>query len=112
VDIVGVSAFNGGSHLKWGGWRSFARIFNPTARSLAAIAPGKPVQISEVASAEGGGSKAAWISAMFNDLRAHPEVTSMLWYDLRKQADWPVSSDPAAARAFAAGVHALESGRR
>jgi hypothetical protein len=107
VDTVGVSVFNGGTHLKWGGWRSFGRIFDPTLRALERIAPGKPIQISEVASAEAGGSKAAWISGMFWDLRVHPEVTSLIWYDLRKQADWPVSSDPAAARAFAAGVRAL-----
>jgi cellulose synthase (UDP-forming) len=105
VDIVGVSVFNGGSTLKsWGGWRSFARIFNPTQRVLAKIAPGKPIQISEVASAEAGGSKAAWITGMFADLRAHRQVTSLVWYDLRKQANWPVTSDRAAPRAFAAGV--------
>jgi beta-mannanase len=107
VDIVGVSVFNGGSTLRWGGWRSFARIFNPTERVLAQIAPGEPIQISEVASAEAGGSKAAWITGMFADLRAHPRVTSLVWYDLRKQADWPVTSDRAAARAFAAGARGL-----
>jgi cellulose synthase (UDP-forming) len=106
VDVVGVSVFNGGSRLKWGGWRSFARIFNPTARTLARIAPDKPIQISEVASAEAGGSKAAWISSMFADLRTFPAVTSLVWYDVRKQADWPVTSDRGAARAFRAGARA------
>ena len=107
VDVVGVSVFNGGTRLKWGGWRSFARIFNPTARALARVAPGKPIQISEVASAEAGGSKAAWISGMFADLRGYSQVKSLVWYDLRKQADWPVTSDRAAARAFAAGALSL-----
>jgi cellulose synthase (UDP-forming) len=111
VDVVGVSVFNGGSRLKWGGWRSFARIFNPTARVLARIAPGKPIQVSEVASAEAGGSKAAWISGMFADLRGYPQVKSVVWYDLPKQADWPVTSDHAAARAFAAGAASLTRGR-
>ncbi|HWE11597.1 MAG TPA: glycosyltransferase [Solirubrobacteraceae bacterium] len=111
VDIVGVSVFNGGSRLNWGGWRSFARIFNQTARSLTRIAPGKPIQISEVSSAEAGGSKAAWITDMFAELHAHPQVTSLVWYNVRKQADWPVTSDRAAARAFAAGAHALRQTR-
>ncbi len=107
VDVVGVSVFNGGSRLNWGGWRSFARIFNPTARTLARIALGKPIQISEVASADAGGSKAAWIAGMFADLRAHPGVTSLIWYNLRKQADWPITGDRAAGRAFAAGARGL-----
>jgi cellulose synthase (UDP-forming) len=104
VDIVGLSVFNGGTALKWGGWRSFARIFDPSAKALRQIAPHKPIQISEVASAERGGNKAAWIIGMFNDLRRHPQVTSLLWYDLPKQTNWPVTSSRRAALAFATGV--------
>jgi cellulose synthase (UDP-forming) len=107
VDVVGVSVFNGGNKLRWGGWRSFARIFNPTAQALARIAPGQPIQISEVGSTRSGGSKAAWISGMFADLRTHPQVTSLIYYNLRKEADWPVTGDHAAARAYAAGIRSL-----
>lgn len=107
VDLVGVSVFNGGSRLSWGGWRSFARIFNPTAHALARIAPDKPIQISEVASADAGGSKAAWITGMFADLRAYPKATSLIWYDLRKQADWRLTGNRAAARSFAIALRRL-----
>jgi cellulose synthase/poly-beta-1,6-N-acetylglucosamine synthase-like glycosyltransferase len=103
VDVVGLSVFNGGSALKWGGWRSFARVFDRSAGVLRQIAPNKPIQISEVASAERGGNKAAWITGMFRDLRRHPQVKSLIWYDLRKQTDWPITSSRRAARAFAAG---------
>lgn len=68
------------------------------------FAPTKPVQISEVASAELGGNKATWITAMFSDLRRHPEVKSLIWYDLRKQTDWPITSSHRASLAFAAGA--------
>jgi len=94
--------FNGGTALNWGGWRSFARIFDTSARVLRQIAPHKPIQISEVASAERGGNKAAWITNMFTDLRRHPQVKSLIWYDLRKQTDWPITSSRRAALAFAA----------
>jgi mannan endo-1,4-beta-mannosidase len=90
-----------------GGWRDFARIFNPTAQALARIAPGQPIQISEVGSTRSGGSKAAWILGMFADLRTHPPVTSLIYYNLRKGADWPVTGDRAAARAYAAGTRSL-----
>lgn len=104
VDVLGLSVFNGGTSLNWGGWRSFGRIFNTSARALHQIAPNKPVQVSEVASAERGGNKAAWITRMFADLNRHPQVKSLIWYDLRKQADWPITSSRRAARAFAAGA--------
>jgi hypothetical protein len=32
VDVVGLSGFNGGSQLRWSGWRSFASIFGPALR--------------------------------------------------------------------------------
>ncbi len=104
VDVVGLSVFNGGTSLPWGGWRSFARIYEPSARVLREIAPTKPLQISEVGSGEQGGSKSAWIRGMFATLRRHPEVRSVVWYDVRKQADWPITSSVASARAFARGA--------
>lgn len=104
VDVVGLSVFNGGTALHWGGWRTFARIFETSFKVVHQIAPTKPVQISEVASAELGGNKATWITAMFSDLRRHPEVKSLIWYDLRKQTDWPITSSHRASLAFAAGA--------
>lgn len=104
VDVVGLSVFNGGSALPWGGWRSFARIFEPSYKALEQIAPSKPIQISEVASAERGGNKAAWITNMFSVLHHYPQVKSLIWYDLRKQTNWPITSSRRAARAFAAGA--------
>ena len=90
--------------LPWGGWRSFARIFEPSYKALEQIAPSKPIQISEVASAERAGSKAAWITNMFSVLHHYPQVKSLIWYDLRKQTNWPITSSRRAARAFAAGA--------
>jgi cellulose synthase (UDP-forming) len=104
VDVVGLSGFNGGTVLPWGGWRTFADAFNAPLRALHRLAPHKPVQISEVSSATRGGSKPLWIKQMFDYLRAHRWIRSMLWFDLPKQTDWRVATSPAARRAFAAGV--------
>lgn len=110
VDLVGVSGFNGGSALPWGGWRSFEGLFGPTLTRLHRLAPTKPVQISETASAEQGGNKAAWIAHMFTVLRHRPYVTSLVWFDAAKQTVWPIDSSRAAVSAFAAGLRSL-SGR-
>ncbi|WP_354700849.1 hypothetical protein DSM112329_01141 [Paraconexibacter sp. AEG42_29] len=104
VDEVGLSGFNGGTALPWTGWRSFESIFDRPLKQLHAVAPHKPVQISEVSSAEHGGDKARWILDMFAYLRRHPGIRSVLWFDLRKQTDWRVASSRDAAAAFAAGL--------
>lgn len=104
VDVVGLSAFNGGTALHWGGWKTFSQLFSASIRDLRSLAPAKPIQISETASAQQGGNKAAWISQMFRDLRQLPEVKSLLWFNDAKQTAWPVESSPAAAAAFANGL--------
>lgn len=104
VDEVGLSGFNGGTALRWTGWRSFVSIFAGPLSQLHAIAPHKPVQISEVGSAEAGGDKGRWIADMFTYLRKHPGIRSVLWFDLRKQTDWRISSSPGAAAAFATAL--------
>ena len=108
VDIVGLSGFNGGTVLPWGGWRSFADAFNVPLQTVHRLAPDKPVQISEVATADRGGSKTLWIKEMFDYLEANPWVRSVLWFDLSKQTDWRVATTPAAARAFAEGVARMQ----
>lgn len=112
VDVVGLSGFNGGTDLPWSGWRSFSQMFSPYLARLRQLAPGKPIQISEVSSAEGGGSKAEWIRSMFDTLRAHPEVRSLVWFDVDKEADWRLASSPAARDAFSSGMRDRRYGGR
>lgn len=104
VTFVGLTAFNGGAQLRYTRWHSFAWVVGGTLRRLHAIAPEKPVELSEVGCAEKGGSKAKWIAEMFVTLKRHPEIRSLLWFDVVKWSDWRVGSSVAAAEAFAAGV--------
>jgi beta-mannanase len=104
VDVIGLSGFNGGTAERWTGWRSFTAIYDGELRKLESLAPGKPVQIAEVGSAESGGSKAAWIAGMWRNLAGRRDIRSLIWFDLRKQTDWRIDSSAAAQRAFAAGA--------
>ena len=106
LNILGITCLNGGTATFNRGWQSFASICGNSIRQLHALAPKLPIEISEVASAEAGGSKAAWIKGMFGFLGHHPEVNALIWFNIPKQANWPIESSRAAERAFAAGVKA------
>ena len=108
VNVVGLSGFNGGTALKgWGGWRSFGGVFDHSLDMLRVIAPHKPIQISEVGTVSLGGNAPAWITGMFRDLAGRPDVSSLLWFDVKKQADWRIAGRMAAR--FAAGLRWLRA---
>lgn len=109
VDVLGLSGFNGGTLLFSKRWRSFAEAFGPPLDALHALAPEKPVALTEIASAEQGGSKAEWITNMFAEIRRRPYIRAIVWFNLRKETDWRIESSPAAQAAFAAGAATVRS---
>jgi beta-mannanase len=112
VDVVGVSGFIASKSVFGGAYRSFATAFGPSLDALHALAPGKPVSLAEIAAAQTGGDKAAWIAQMFQEIERRPYIRSIVWFNLRKEADWPIESSPSAQRAFAAGLSLVaRSGR-
>ncbi len=109
VDVVAVSGFNGGTTLFRQRWRSFETSYGPTLTAVHAMAPSKPVEISEIASAETGGDKATWITEMFASIRQRPYIRSLIWFELVKEADWRIVSSPEARAAFIAGAREAAS---
>jgi beta-mannanase len=107
VDVVGLSGFNGGTILFSKRWRSFEDAFAAPLDAIRALAPDKPVALSEVASAEQGGSKAEWIEGMFAEIRRRPYIRALVWFNLRKETDWRIESSPAAQAAFVAGARSV-----
>jgi Glycosyl hydrolase family 26 len=104
VDILGLSGFVADKSVFGSPWRSFATVFDPPLDTLHALAPDKPVSLTEIAVAQTGGDKAAWITGMFDDIQRRPYLRSIVWFNLRKEADWRIESSPAAQKAFAAGL--------
>jgi beta-mannanase len=107
VDWTGINGYN------WGGsgWRSFAKVFGSSYNSMLGLAPTKPIMIGETASAERGGSKAAWIrNALSTQLpRNFPRIKALLWFNWRvyeKNAWWPweIESSPRSQHAFANAI--------
>lgn len=106
VDVMATTCQNGGRRLFARGWQSFARGCGRTIDRLHALEPRLPIQLAETSCAEQGGSKAQWIRGMWGYLARRPYVTSMIWFDLRKETNWRIDSSRSAARAFGAGARA------
>jgi len=95
VDWTGVDGYN------WGGgdWQTFEAVFKNIYPLLAAKK--KPIMIGEMASAEQGGDKAAWIDAIIPTLKTrYPQFKALVWFDVDKENDWRIDSSAAALAAF------------
>ena len=92
----------------WGGsrWKSFDETFSSTYhRIVDGVAPGKPMVIGEVGSAENGGSKSAWISEMLKALPTRYQgIRGVIWFDKPEEGNWPIESSASAQSAFASGI--------
>jgi hypothetical protein len=114
VDRIGISAYNWGARRHDGvltSWQGFDSLFEPTINRLRRFTD-KPVWVAEVGSTSSGGSKAAWIDAMFADLRDSQEIAGLLWFDIHdtnQHADWRIETEPDAVRAWTRGFTARRS---
>lgn len=109
VDFTGASGFNwGDTPQPWGvaGWETFTGIFQHTYDELLALSS-RPVIISETASAELGGDKAAWItSAYLTEIpEDFPEIVAVVWFNVLKETDWRIDSSVESLRAFVAAAN-------
>ena len=106
VDWIGLSGFNFGRSRSFGSWVSFNTLFRARIAQLRRYH--RPIAITEIASVEVGGDKAAWIRQTFSQLRRSPLVRALIWYDHRDAGlqDWRIRSSRAAQAAFRHAVAA------
>ena len=99
VDWTGIDGYNWGTSDPDFVWQSFESVFRYVYDELHAL--GKPIMIGETASAEEGGSKAAWIRDVVPTLgTAFPDIRAVVWFDVDKERDWRIQSSDDAASAF------------
>jgi beta-mannanase len=107
VDWTCMDGYNGGG----AGWTSFSGIFSTTYGELLSLAPTKPIMIGETASAEVGGSKAAWIEAGFSELPSKfPKIKGVNWFNWNiieegVERPWPIETSAASASAFSKAIN-------
>jgi len=104
VDWTGLDGYNEDSP-----WASFATLYSSTYATITSLAPSKPMMVAEVGSTETGGSKAQWITDMFDALPTQfPDIHALMWYDETSYSggysDWPIESSNSSQAAFASGI--------
>jgi hypothetical protein len=90
VDWVGTTTLNHGTGIDagWAEWRTFDDLF--VGQYQAALQWGKPIMVTEVATAETGGDKAAWLFDAFSSLESkYPLVRSVLLFEVTRDREWP-----------------------
>jgi hypothetical protein len=110
VDLVGTTILNHGTNIDapWAGWRTFRELFDE--QYAAAEAWGKPIILTELATAEDGGDKAQWLWDTFVSLpERYPLVIGVLLFEVESDREWPqinwsVASSPESLDAFANAV--------
>jgi hypothetical protein len=106
VDVVALDGYNWGTSASWSGWISPQDLFAPGIAQLRALAPGVPILISETASSEAGGNKAAWNTGLVSYLAAQPDVVGFVWFHIQKETDWRINSSATSASAFKSALEA------
>ncbi len=102
VDVVAISAYNFGSCTS--SWKSPQKVFNnpnfshPSGGAyldrMLAMAPGKPIFISQTGTAGSGSAKDAWLDEAHDYLADYSGVFGVLYFNMRTQCDWRVYSPP------------------
>jgi mannan endo-1,4-beta-mannosidase len=113
VDVLGIDGFNWGRDSSWGRWLSFSEIFTPMYDLLTDLHPTAPVWICELGSKEPSvrdgapvdpeHSKRDWLYHAFN-FTGFPRIRALVYFHVRKERDWRVSSSPAALRGARQGL--------
>lgn len=106
VDAVALDGYNWGTSASWSSWLSPSQLFGDGLAQLRSLAPGKPVLIGETASAEQGGSKADWNTALISYLSAQPDITAVTWFHFNKETDWRINSSTSSSQALATALAA------
>ncbi|MFI6443127.1 glycoside hydrolase family 26 protein [Kitasatospora sp. NPDC050543] len=93
VDWVGIVAYY--THLEAG---TFDTLYTPTLTQIRAFTD-KPFLIAETG-AEPGARKRNDILNLAGGVLARPDCLGFVWFNIRKEADWRIDSDPQALAAF------------
>jgi Glycosyl hydrolase family 26 len=100
VDAVALDGYNWGTSASWSTWVTPSQLFGEGLSQIRTLAPGKQILIAETSSAEQGGSKADWNTALISYLASQGDVTAAIWFHFNKETDWRINSSTLSAEAL------------
>lgn len=96
VDIVGFSSYNFGAcqpPAPWVRWETFDTVFEPYLDRMNAMAPGKPIFITQTgvfdAPVHGVGDKDEWLRDSYTRLAAYPRLRGILYFNYAASQSMP-----------------------
>lgn len=110
VDYISIDGYNWGKSQDWSRWQTFSQVFKKAYDALANI--DKPLFIAEISCSEKGGSKAEWITDMFEHFRTDfSRVFAVMWFSQSKETegDWALNTSQAAVDAWKAGIAKMKA---
>lgn len=111
LDLIAIDGYNWGSSKEWSAWQSFEEIFSDSYEALSAISQ-RPFIIGEAACDESGGNKERWITETFDIIKTRfKKIEALIWFDVKKECDWRITSSPGSLRAFRNSSGAFDNGR-
>ncbi|MBN1411722.1 MAG: hypothetical protein JW969_12820, partial [Spirochaetales bacterium] len=100
VDWLGMDGYNRGINNN-AQWETFDEVYEDIYAAMEKINKDKPMIIGEFASAEKGGNKAEWITDAFVKIKTkYVRIKAFIWFNLYKEAKWPVDSSAESLEAF------------
>ena len=100
VDYTAIDAYNFGTYVSGGTWRSFGSIVNSAYTKIASLSS-KPMFLAETGSVEQGGSKAAWICDEFASIKStYTRIVGICWFNVTDGEDWCIGSSTTSLAAF------------
>jgi len=110
VDWIGLTGYNNGIAHPGDEWREFVEIHDPLYAAYLSWWPRMPLMITEFASNENGGDKAAWIRDCFEALHSrYPRIKIAVWFDLVDGLwQYQLDSSEASLAAFREGLQRPE----
>ncbi len=81
VDVVGFSSFNWGECFTGTSWETYTEIYEPYLGQMAAMAPGKPIWIMEMASHTVGGDRDVWFDEVLTSVANYSGVEAVMYFN-------------------------------
>ena len=110
VDWTGIDVYNWGDTQSWSSWQSFSTLFKPSYNQILGVAPGKPLMIAEINSANTNGNKVEWYSDLLNTQLPYnfPAVKAVVFYNedrtAKEHVNWLIDISQESLNSFKQGI--------